>query len=119
MDEHAKIATVHYFPSEGKDTPPIAMAAHASTSTADLTTWHRRLGHLHADAVSLMQAKGMITGMEITKGILPTPCELCLKGETNPRRNPNKTPDTRADVVLGRMNTRKLRVLCLRGSTTI
>ena len=50
-----------------------------------------------------MQAKGMVTGMEITKGIPPTPSEPCLKGETNPRRNPEKTPDTRADVGLSRI----------------
>ena len=39
-DEHAKIAIVNYFPSEGEDTPPIAMVAHARTHL------HRRPHHL-------------------------------------------------------------------------
>lgn len=92
--EHAKIAIVNYFQSEGEDPPPVAMAAHASTSTADLTTWHCRLGHLHADAVSLMQAKGMATGMEITKGsTLVTPCKPCLK-RNKPAPKSEKTTDT-------------------------
>jgi len=83
------------------------------TATADLTTWHRRLGHLNADAVTLMEAKGMVTGMEITKGsTLVMPCELCLKGKQT-QAEIRKTTDTRADVVLshifsdvcGRMST--------------
>ena len=81
------------------------MTAHASTSTTDLTTWHRRLGQLHADAVSLLQAEGMATGMEITKGSTPaTPCDPCLK-----RNKPaQKSEKNNGHVVLGRMTAHEI-----------
>jgi len=94
-----------HFKGEGckllKDAPPTALAAHTSTATANLTTWHQRLGHLNAEDVTLMHTKGMVTGMEITKGTtLVTPCEPCLKGKQT-RAEIRKSTDTQADVILG------------------
>jgi hypothetical protein len=82
VEEHAKIATIQCFPSEGDDTPDTALAAYAKSYDADLTTWHHRLGHLNADAVKLIVSKGMVVGMEITRGMsLVNPCEPCIKGK--------------------------------------
>ena len=51
------------------------------TSHTDLTTWHHCLGHLNANAVTLMLKKNMVTGMEITDNSpLTTSCEPCIKG---------------------------------------
>jgi hypothetical protein len=81
-EEHANIAIVDAFPAEGDEAPAMALTARTTTSTADLTTWHRRLGRLNADAVSLMTNRDMVTGMEITRGsTLQTPCEPCVKGK--------------------------------------
>ena len=81
--------------------PPTALAIHMSTATANLTTWHRHLGHLNAGNITLMQTKGMVTGMDITKGsILVTPCELCLKGKQT-HAEICKMTDTQADIILG------------------
>ena len=61
--ESTKIAITDTFPSEGNDAPTTALTA--CTATANLTTWHHCLGHLHVDTVSLMLNKGMVTGMDI------------------------------------------------------
>ena len=103
-EEHANIAVVDAFPSEGDEAPVAALTAR-TTSTADLTTWHRRLGHLNADAVSQMTNRDMVTGMAITRGsTLHTPCEPCVKGKQT-RAEIRKTTETRADTVLGRIFT--------------
>ena len=81
-NEHAKIAFVDSFPSEGDDPPPMALAATSSTATANLTMWHQRLSHLNANTVSMMHTKQMVTGMDITQGTtLVTACEPCLRGK--------------------------------------
>jgi hypothetical protein len=60
----------------------IALAAHNSTSKADVHTWHHQLGHLHIDAVLAMVKKGMVKGMEIVGSHSPpNTCEPCLKGK--------------------------------------
>jgi hypothetical protein len=101
--DSAKIATVDNFPSEGEEAPAIALATRTKASSADLTTWHRRLGHLNTDAVIQMQNKGMVTGMEITDSKpITTPCEPCIKGK-HARAEIQKTTETRADTVLGRV----------------
>jgi len=103
LEEHAKIAIVPFFPAEGDDVPDAALAAYTRSSNADLTTWHRRLGHLNADAVNLMISKGMVSGMKITRGsTLITPCEPCIKGKQT-RTEIHKFTETRADTVLGRI----------------
>jgi hypothetical protein len=100
-NEHAKIAIINHFPSKGEDPPPIALAAHMFISSTDLTTWHRCLSHLNANAVYMMYAKNMVTEMDITQGTaLVTPCELCLKGKQTCAEI-HKTTETQADVILG------------------
>ena len=80
--EHAKIALVTHFPSKGDDPPETAMTARTGMTVADLNTWHRRLAHLNVDAVALMISKGMVTGLEITRGTtVSNPCEPCIKGK--------------------------------------
>ena len=82
IHEHAKIAFMDNFLLKGDDLPPMALATSSSTATADLTTWHRCLSHLNADAVSLMHTNNLVTGMQIMQGTtLTTPCEPCLKGK--------------------------------------
>ena len=77
--EHANIAVIDTFPSEGNKAPTMALTAQTTTSTADLMTWHCHLGHLNADAVSQMTDRDMVTGMAVTKGsTLHTPCEPCV-----------------------------------------
>jgi len=100
-EEHAKIAVIPYFPSEGDEIPDAALAAYAKSSDADLTTWHRRLAHLNADTVKLMVSKNMVNGMEIIRGTsLITPCEPCIKGKQT-RAEIKKSTETRADITLG------------------
>jgi len=54
--ESARVAVLQVgsFPTDGEDVAPlaeVALTARSSTSKADVHTWHRRLGHLHIDAV--------------------------------------------------------------------
>jgi hypothetical protein len=101
--DSAQITTVDNFPSEGEEAPAIVLAAHTKASSTDLTTWHRRLGHLNADAVIQMQNKRMVTRMEITDSKpITTPCEPCIKGK-HTRAEIQKTTETRADTILGRV----------------
>ena len=81
--EAANITIVDTFPSEDDKAPTAAMAARTTViSTADLTTWHCRLGHLNTDTVSLMTNRDMVTGMTITRGsTLNTPCKPCVRGK--------------------------------------
>jgi transposase InsO family protein len=77
--------------------------AFASVAHADLATWHRRLGHMHTDAIKHMFEKAMVTGMRLTSDSAPTtPCEPCLKVKQT-RKPIQKTTDSRADQVLGRV----------------
>ena len=52
--EHANIAVIDTFPSEGNKAPTMALTAQTTTSTADLMTWHCHLGHLNADAGAVL-----------------------------------------------------------------
>ena len=100
-NESTRLATVPTFPSEGEEAPAFALTARAKPSSADLQTWHRRLGHLNPEAVSRMLSKGMVTGMEITDGsTIATPCEPCIKGKQS-RADIHKSTDLRSDTVLG------------------
>ncbi|KAG9081109.1 hypothetical protein FRC06_005815 [Ceratobasidium sp. 370] len=60
----------------------VAYAA-GTVARADLTTWHRRLGHLNYEYVLDMVRKGAARGMDIVGNRSPpkTPCEPCLKGK--------------------------------------
>jgi transposase InsO family protein len=103
--ESAYVARIAAFPAEGDELPDsaeTALVAHAS-SKADAHTWHRRLAHLHVDAVLRMVRKGMVKGMEITgTSTPPTPCEPCLKGKQT-RAEIRRSTDSRADIILGRV----------------
>ena len=100
MSEHVKIAFIDSFLSEGDNPPPMALAATSSIATADLITWHQHLSHLNTDAISLMQAKNIITRMEITQGTtLITPCKLCLKAKQT-HAEIHETTGTWANVIL-------------------
>lgn len=48
-----------------------------TTSRADVSTWHRRLGHLHINSVLKMVRKGMVKGMEVI-GTLRKPRIPCV-----------------------------------------
>lgn len=87
-EEHANIVIVDAFPAEGDEAPAISLTARTTTFTADLTTWHRRLGHLNVHAVSLMTGRHMATWMEVMRGsTLQTPCEPCVKGKQGHQQN--------------------------------
>jgi transposase InsO family protein len=106
VPETARVARVEVFPDEGDDLPPsteTALVARSSSSKAEVETWHRRLGHLSTDTVVRMVKNGMVKGMEISGTATPTtPCEPCLKGKQT-RAEIQKTTETRADTVLGRV----------------
>ncbi|HEX4706357.1 MAG TPA: reverse transcriptase domain-containing protein, partial [Candidatus Udaeobacter sp.] len=103
--ESARVAIVKAFPKDNDELPPAhsAFISDSDTSKADAHTWHRRLGHLHDDAVLRMVRKGMVRGMEITNDSTRTlHCEPCLKGKQT-RTEIRKATETRADDVLGRI----------------
>jgi transposase InsO family protein len=107
-NDHVRIAAVDTFPEEDDDAPnyedpdPAAMTVRTA-SKADNHIWHRRLAHLHNDAVTSMTEENMVTGMEVMKSDPPsTPCEPCVKGKQT-RSEIAKTTETRADTVLGRI----------------
>lgn len=62
------IIQVDTFPTDGGSLPCIetALSVRSTTSKADIHTWHRRLGHLHIDAILDMMKQGTVRGMEIT-----------------------------------------------------
>ena len=107
-EESARIAVLEIdtFPIDGDVATPIAEAAltaHTSTSKADMHTWHRRLGHLHVDAVLAMVRKGMVKGMELVGSHSPPDtCEACLKGKQT-RADIQKSTESRANDILGRV----------------
>jgi hypothetical protein len=81
----------------------IALAARNSTSKADVHTWHRRLSHLHIDAVLAMAKKGMVKGMEIVGSHSPPDtCKPCLKGKQTCAKI-HKSTKSRAADILGRV----------------
>jgi hypothetical protein len=100
------ITQVDTFPTDGGSLPFVesALSVHTTTSKADIHTWHRRLGHLHIDAILDMTKKGMVRGMEIigTSSHTPNPCEACLKGKQT-RAEIQKSTESRAAETLGRI----------------
>jgi hypothetical protein len=100
------VVCLNAFPNAGDSlpsAPDTAFKANRTTSKADANTWHRRLGHLHDDAVTRMVRKGMVCGMEIISSALRTsPCEPCLKGKQT-HNEILKSTEMRADTVLERI----------------
>ncbi|THH12525.1 hypothetical protein EW146_g7606 [Bondarzewia mesenterica] len=95
-------------PSSDDDEEPSSSALTARTkiSKADLTIWHRRLGHISVDSVLRMMRKGMVKGMSITGdthrqvGI----CEPCLEGKQT-RKPVAKEAEVRATRPLERIHS--------------
>jgi gag-polypeptide of LTR copia-type/GAG-pre-integrase domain/Integrase core domain/C2H2 zinc-finger len=103
MAETARLTVLNSFPAEGEGLPETALLAESPASRASIDTWHRHLGHLNTDDVLHMVRKGMVKGMEITRGSSPsTICEPCLKGK-QARAKICKETETHADAVLGRV----------------
>src|SRR6266702_4795510 len=101
------VAQVDAFPTDGEELAPhadaaTALVAHSATSKADVHTWHRRVGHLHVEAVLNMVRKGMVKGMEIvgSSSLTPHHCDACLKGKQT-RAEIQKSTDSRAAEILG------------------
>ena len=65
------------------DTALVVYRAKEKTSKADLTTWHRRLGHANMDAVRALFSKGLVLGGELiqSKGVELDVCKPCLEGK--------------------------------------
>lgn len=100
-NKSAKLATVTHFPSEGKEAPAVALAAHAKHSSANLQTWLHCLGHLNLDGITHMVTKGMVIGMEITYGsTITTSCEPCIKGKQTCAEI-HKLTEMHSNIVLG------------------
>jgi len=110
ISDSARLTHVDVFPSEGDDIPTdddatAAYTARSQISTADVRTWHRRLGHISADSVLRMVQKGMVTGMAITGDASRDAiglCEPCIMGK-HTRRDIEKHTHVRANVILGRI----------------
>ncbi|EUC57664.1 Copia-like polyprotein/retrotransposon, partial [Rhizoctonia solani AG-3 Rhs1AP] len=76
----------------------VAYNAH-TIARADLTTWHRRLGHINYDYVLEMVRKGAVEGMDIVGSRSPpSRCEPCIKGKQT--RAPFPDSQNRASELL-------------------
>ncbi len=84
---------------------PIAAAANANTNTANLRTWHGRLGHIGISTIKKMAQRAMAKGMPVDFSENPPSCESCILGK-----------QTRTPVAKTRENERskrKLGVVCV------
>ncbi|THG98315.1 hypothetical protein EW026_g3858 [Hermanssonia centrifuga] len=78
---HARTAELDISVSDDED---LTLTAHvATTSKADVHTWHRRLGHLNVNGVLKMIRQGTVKGMEVASGHTKDrlPCTPCLEGK--------------------------------------
>jgi transposase InsO family protein len=100
------VLEIDSFPIDGDVATPnaeVTLAAHNSTSKADVHTWHRWLGHLHTNAVLAMVKKGMVRGMEIIGSHSPPDtCEACIKGKQTCAKI-HKSTESCATDILGRV----------------
>ena len=65
------------------------VAGVASTCPMDLALWHRRLGHLHIDAVQKLAKQELVTGLHLQSNTTPDPiCEPCIAGKQHRSRVP-------------------------------
>ena len=59
-----------------------ALTMRLTSSCVSLDLWHRRLGHLHTNAVTHMADEGLVTSMTISDREAPAgPCTPCLEGK--------------------------------------
>lgn len=63
--------------------PPTSNLAHGeASSTADITTWHHRLGHLNYSSLQKMIRQAIVDGISITRDkSLPSVCAGCMHGK--------------------------------------
>ena len=77
----------------------ISNCAHASIATqeSDLSSWHRRLGHINKETLISIQSKGMVNGLAIKGCDNEVACDGCLIGkqcrESFPKRSENRAKD--------------------------
>lgn len=71
-------------------------AEHAfiSTRIPNISTWHRRLGHLNHRSIVDMSEKGMVEGMPIDLSSDPPKCQHCILG----KQTRSSVPKTREGV---------------------
>jgi hypothetical protein len=83
--EHIHISTI--------ENENLLVAKGEQMSKANAKIWHRRLGHVHVDAVLEMVQKEMVKGMTLVQDkeseVSNSPCEPCLHGKHH--RNPIPT----------------------------
>jgi hypothetical protein len=99
----AKVVTVASNPENTFDPSAHVLTTRLTSSTGSLDLWHRRLGHLHHNAITRMADEELMTGMTISdREPRAQPCELCLEGKQT-RGKIHKTTSTRSEHVLGRI----------------
>ena len=67
-----------------------------TNDSADL--WHRRLGHLHMQALNDIQAKGLASGIKFSKGSDAHSCDVCHRGKLTAK--PFKEREERSAALL-------------------
>ena len=76
--------------------------AFSARYTESLDLWHRRLAHIHEDALRYLVKHDLVTGLDIqTNGSLG-PCDGCAKGK-HPQA-PFPTSQSRAKNILDRLH---------------
>jgi len=78
---------LYWLNAEPTDAKPMAAAA---KETMDRKLWHRRYGHLHADAINTLTNKKMVTGLTITSPNQMPTCQDCPYGKQTVESFPNK-----------------------------
>ena len=68
--------------------------------TTDLTTWHRRLGHLSCSKILKLKNHQLVEGLDLVGGVPPTSCEVCAKGKQK-RKKFRKEDDAERPQKLG------------------
>jgi hypothetical protein len=101
--ETTHLAHIDVFPSEGSELPIPEPDTYMNVAHANLTTWHRCLGHIHTDTIKHMVDKRMVTGMKLNGDEPPSaPCEPCIKAK-QAQKPIHKMTNTHTDSVLGRI----------------
>jgi len=58
-------------------------AAYITENTGSLRLWHRRMGHLHLDAIRKLASKEMVKGLTISTQAFDRVCEGCVLGKSH------------------------------------
>jgi hypothetical protein len=82
-----------------------ALTTQLTFSSAPLTLWHHRLGHLNFRSIKHMVDEGLVTGMTVSNRNTPLdPCEPCLEGKQT-RDIIHKVATMCAEHILGCVHT--------------